>query len=104
MVSPENDLYCAHPDWVIQVPNRPQALGQNQCVLDFSNPEVVEHVYTMITKVIREGGDISYIKWDWNRTMTEIGSLQLPAHQQQEVAHRDIQGMYRFYDLLVNEF
>ncbi len=104
MVSPNSDLYRQHPEWVIQVPNRPQTLGRNQCVLDFTNDEVVDHVYAMIAKVIREGGDIRYIKWDWNRTMTEIGSLNLPAGQQQEVAHRYIIGMYRFYHQLVTEF
>ncbi|MGL6057359.1 MAG: alpha-galactosidase [Culicoidibacterales bacterium] len=104
MVSPNSELYRQHPEWVIQVPNRPQTLGRNQCVLDFTNPSVVEHVYEMIAKVIREGGDITYIKWDWNRTMTEIGSLNLPAQQQQEVAHRYILGMYTFYEQLVTQF
>ncbi|MGL6249138.1 MAG: alpha-galactosidase, partial [Culicoidibacterales bacterium] len=104
MVSPNSELYRQHPEWVIQVPNRAKTLGRNQCILDFTNSSVVNYVYAMISKVIREGGDISYIKWDWNRTMTEIGSLNLPAKQQQEVAHRYIVGMYQFYEKLVTEF
>lgn len=104
MISPDSDLFRAHPEWVVQVEDRPLTLGRNQCVLDFSNEEVVTYIYESIAKIIREGGDISYVKWDWNRTMTEIGSLNLPAGRQQEVAHRYIMGMYELYNRLTTEF
>jgi len=34
---------------------------------------------------------ISYVKWDMNRHLTEVGSLGLPAHRQGEAAHRSRQ-------------
>ncbi len=104
MVSPDSDLYRSHPDWIICVSDRTPTQGRNQYVLDFTNNEVVDTVYEMIAKVIRESGDISYIKWDWNRPLTEIGSLQLPPQKQQEVAHRYVLGLYRFYNHLMNDF
>ncbi|MGL5384104.1 MAG: alpha-galactosidase [Culicoidibacterales bacterium] len=104
MVSPDSEFYRNHPEWIICVSDRQPTQGRNQYVLDFTNNQVVDTVYEMIAKVIRESGEISYIKWDWNRPLTEIGSLQLPAAQQQEVAHRYVLGLYRFYDRLVKEF
>jgi alpha-galactosidase len=104
MVSPDSDLFRMHPEWVIQVENRPLSYGRNQFVLDFSNNEVVDYICECISKVIIEAENISYVKWDWNRTMTEIGSLKLPASRQQEVAHRYVLGMYELYNRLTNKF
>lgn len=47
---------------------------------------------------------ISYVKWDINRYMTEIGSVTLAAEQQQEVAHRCILGVYDLYERLTAAF
>ena len=52
MVNPDSDLYRAHPDWCLHVPDRTPALGRNQLVLDFSRPEVVEHIYQMIAGIL----------------------------------------------------
>lgn len=104
MVSKESDLFKKHPNWAIQVKNRQLTTGRNQYVLDFSNPAVVKYIYETISKVITDAENISYIKWDFNRTLTEIGSLELEAKKQQEVAHRYVMGMYELYSLLTNKF
>ena len=41
MVSPDSDLYRAHPDWAIAVPGRVAGLARNQYVLDLSREEVM---------------------------------------------------------------
>ncbi|MBM7539874.1 alpha-galactosidase [Amphibacillus cookii] len=103
MVSPISELYQAHPDWVIQVPNRVKSHGRHQYVLDFSRDDVVDHLYQVMADVLSEAS-IDYVKWDMNRYMTEIGSLQLPADQQQELPHRYILGVYRLYERLIESF
>ncbi len=103
MVNPDSDLYRAHPDWILRVPGRQTTLSRNQCVLDFSRPEVVDHIYEMMEKILSESR-ISYIKWDMNRSVTECWSAGLPADRQQEVFHRYILGVYRLYEKLITRF
>ena len=57
----------------------------------------------MISKVLRES-NISYIKWDMNRSITECYSKAFPKEQQGEVMHRYILGVYDLYERLINEF
>ncbi|WP_186580393.1 alpha-galactosidase [Aquibacillus kalidii] len=103
MVSKVSELYEAHPDWVIHRPERKLSHGRNQYVLDFSRQEVVDYIYELMAKTLREA-PISYVKWDMNRFMTEIGSLSLPANRQKEVAHRYILGVYQLYERLIADF
>lgn len=103
MVSKESELYKKHPDWLIHVENRSQSHGRNQYVLDFSRKEVVDYIYNRMSSLLDEA-DISYVKWDMNRYMTEIGSATLPAERQMEVAHRYILGVYDLYERLTSEF
>ncbi|WP_087974257.1 alpha-galactosidase [Oceanobacillus rekensis] len=103
MVSRLSQLYEAHPDWIIHVAERNRSHGRNQYVLDFSREEVVNHIYEMMKKILSDAS-ISYVKWDMNRYMTEIGSLKLPANKQREVAHRYILGVYNLYERLTTEF
>lgn len=102
MVNKDSDLYRNHPEWVIKTPNRSVSHGRNQYVLDFSNPEVVDYIYQMVDKILTES-NISYIKWDMNRSITECYSAFLPAHRQGEVFHRYILGVYDLYERLINK-
>ena len=36
MISPDSDLYRAHPDWAIQIPGRPINMARHQYVLDLT--------------------------------------------------------------------
>ncbi|MBM7571940.1 alpha-galactosidase [Aquibacillus albus] len=103
MVSKVSELYKAHPDWVIHRPERKISHGRNQYVLDFSRQEVIDYIYGLMADILREA-PISYVKWDMNRYMSEIGSVNLPANRQREVAHRYILGVYELYERLTSEF
>lgn len=103
MVNPDSDLFRAHPDWILQVPGRRNSLARHQMVLDFSRPEIVEHIFGAIAAVIRESR-ISYIKWDMNRSITECFSAALAPERQGEVFHRYILGVYSLYEKLTQEF
>jgi alpha-galactosidase len=103
MINKQSELYKKHPDWLINVPGRSQSHGRNQYILDFSKSEVVNYIYEAMAKILREA-PISYVKWDMNRNMTEIGSAALPPERQSEVAHRYILGVYSLYERLTSEF
>jgi len=103
MVSPDSDLYRAHPNWCLQVPGRTLSQGRNQLVLDLGRKEVQDYLYESITAVLRSGS-IDYIKWDMNRNNTEVGSAALPAERQKETAHRYICGLYDLLDRITGDF
>ncbi|MCI9137132.1 MAG: alpha-galactosidase, partial [Lachnospiraceae bacterium] len=103
MVNKDSDLYRSHPDWILEVEKRANTHGRNQYVLDFSRKEVVDCIYEMMAKILRNA-KISYIKWDMNRSITECCSNSLPAERQGEVFHRYILGVYDLYERLASEF
>ncbi len=103
MVSPDSDLYRAHPDWCLHVPDRHRSLGRNQLILDYSRRDVQDAVIGMISEVL-SGAGISYVKWDMNRNMSEIGSAMLPAERQMETAHRYMLGLYRVMEIITSSY
>ena len=103
MVNPDSNLYRAHPDWILHIPDRARSLSRHQCVLDYSRPEVVDCIYGMLKELL-SGAKISYIKWDMNRSLTECYNSSLPADRQGEVFHRHILGVYSLYERLIRDF
>ena len=96
MISERSRLFEAHPDWAIGVPGRPRTESRQQLVLDMSRPEVVDHLFGVLSEVLASA-PISYIKWDMNRTITEPFSAALPPERQGEFFHRHILGVYDLY-------
>lgn len=105
MVSENSDLFRTHPDWYIGIPGRPKtpARGPGQLVLDLTRPEVCDYIVEALSAVLRSA-KISYVKWDMNRNITEIGSATLPANRQQELPHRYMLGLYSILERLVTAF
>ncbi|MEH7010869.1 alpha-galactosidase [Neobacillus niacini] len=103
MISPNSELFKDHPDWAVGMPGQHHTLGRNQLVLDFSRPEIVDYIYEKMSDIIKRT-DLSYIKWDMNRNITEAFSRKLSAQQQGEFFHRYILGVYSLYERLTKEF
>ena len=103
MVSPDSDLYRAHPDWCLHVPDRARSEGRNQLVLDLTRREVRDAVVQMVSDVLKSA-PISYVKWDMNRHMTEVGSAALPPERQRETAHRYMLGVYEMMERITAAF
>lgn len=103
MVSPDSDLYRAHPDWCLHIEGRPRSEGRNQLILDLSRPDVRDYLYGAISDVLKTGM-IQYVKWDFNRNATEVGSALLPADRQREVGHRYYLGLYELLERLTGDY
>lgn len=103
MVSPDSQLYRAHPDWAIQLPDREPAQIRAQYILDISRKEVRDYVYESVAAILRSG-PIDYVKWDMNRNMCDMGSAWLPADRQKELCHRYVLGVYELQERLITEF
>ena len=103
MVNENSQLYRTHPDWALTLPGRKPAMGRNQLVLDLSRPEVVDYLAGVIGKLLREH-HIEYIKWDMNRSMSDVYSRAFPAEQQGEIMHRYMLGVYALAERLTQGF
>ncbi|WP_062047629.1 alpha-galactosidase [Bacillus sp. JCM 19034] len=103
MISVNSDLYREHPDWCIHVPDRGRSEGRNQLILDCSRKEVRDEIVKRLSDVLKSA-NISYVKWDMNRHMTEVGSTKLPAERQRETAHRYILGVYDVMERITTAF
>ena len=103
MISPDSDLYRAHPDWAIQVPGREITLARYQCVLDLTRQEVADYVYECVAKVLRSA-NIEYVKWDMNRALADLGSFALDSEHMGEFSHRYVLGVYSLQERLLQEF
>ena len=103
MISPDSELYRKHPDWAFAVPERTATLSRNQYVLDLSRKEVRDYVYECVHNVI-SSANIEYVKWDMNRQLTDIGSVEFTGDRQGELAHRYVLGVYELQERLVNDF
>lgn len=100
MVSEVSDLYREHPDWALQIPGRKSIRGRNQLVLDFSRLEVRNHVFKQICDVLDQG-NIEYVKWDMNRSITDIYSSK---GSQGRTAYDYVLGVYDFLEKLQEKY
>lgn len=101
MVSEDSDLYREHPEWAMKIPDKNPVRARNQLVLDFANPEVVQYIFEKISAILRQG-DINYVKWDMNRNLADVFSLN--AREQGKVLHDYMLGVYRLLDQLTRGF
>ena len=103
MVSEDSDLYRMHPDWAVGKLGNEPSRSRNQLVLDMTRKEVVDYVFEAVSKVLVDS-DISYVKWDMNRGVTEAYSMALSADKQGEFYHRYTLGVYDLADRLTKAF
>lgn len=78
MISVQSELYKMHPDWALgNAKRKPLVLGRNQLVLDLTRKDVQEYLLNTISKCIEDIG-IDYIKWDFNRLLSDVQSEYTP--------------------------
>lgn len=95
MVNPDSDLYRAHPDWAISVPNRISSLSHNQLILDLSRYDVCDYIITAVSDVLKSA-NIEYVKWDMNRPMTDM--------PYEGYNHKYTLGFYKVMDAITGAF
>ena len=107
MVNEDSDLARAHPDWIAGPAARPAASAdgapgtagrlperwRHQQVLDLVNPDAWQYIFDRLDALLRENR-ISYLKWDQNRDLTEMGHAGRPS------VHAQTRAVYRLLDEL----
>lgn len=99
MISEDSELYRSHEDYAFKIPGKAPVRSRNQLVLDFSRKEVVDCIYERICKVL-DSANVEYIKWDMNRSITDVYSSAADYEGQGEILHRYMLGVYDFLERL----
>ena len=102
-ISVDSDLYREHPDYAFKMPNRVPSESRNQLILDMSRKEVRDNIYNQLEGVLKSA-NISYVKWDFNRHISDLYSVALPKEKQGEVFHRYILGLYELLERITTNF
>ena len=100
MISEDSDLFRAHPDYAIGLPDRERCLGRHQCMLDLTRKDVCDYIVDSVNSILKKH-NIEYVKWDYNRNVTEVFSFGRDAEHQQEFAHRYALGLYDICERIV---
>ena len=103
MVNPGTRVWEEHPEWVLHAPGQPLRPCRHQYVLDLSNPAVVDYLYARLEQVIGSA-NISYVKWDMNRSFADVYSRTTAPGDRGCVWHAFILGVYELYDRLTRRF
>ncbi len=103
MISPDSDLYRAHPDWAIQISGRTAGLCRNQYILDLTRREVLEYVWGRVEAILTSA-NIEYVKWDMNRQLSDLGSLGLTSDRQGELSCRYVMAVYELQERFCKRF
>lgn len=101
MISVDSDLYRAHPDWAIQAEGRAHTYSRNQLVLNLANPDVVAYIKLAIDEILTENA-IDYVKWDYNRNITNIGNGDTYLATQMQ-SHAYMLGLYDLVSYLTEK-
>lgn len=101
MISVDSDLYRTHPDWAIQAEGRGHTYSRNQLVLNLANPDVVAYIKAAIDKILTENA-IDYVKWDYNRNITNIGNGDTYLATQMQ-SHAYMLGLYDLVSYLTEK-
>lgn len=103
MICPKSKLYENHKDYAIASKNRKPTLMRHQMVLDMCKQEVVDNIFDQMCKMLDEY-QIDYIKWDFNRSITEAYSSSLDYKHQGEFFHRFMLGTYSLFERLYQRY
>lgn len=103
MISEDSELYKAHPGWCVHVEGREQSPARQQYVIDMTRQDVRDCIFNQMYDVLSKN-NIAYLKWDYNRAITEPASVMLDARHSKEFFHRFILGTYELMDRITSAF
>jgi len=101
MISCKSLLYNNHPDWMVAIPGRTPAVGRNQYILDLTRKEVRDYLVEALADIFSLG-QLDYVKWDMNRTFSDIYSSL--SNSITEFNYRYVSGLYEIMDRLITRF
>lgn len=103
MISPNSELFRKHNDYCVHAKDREPKQGRQQYVLDVSREDVRDAIWKQMDAILSEN-QIDYVKWDFNRYISDADSISLPPERKKEFFHRFILGTYDLMNRLVTKY
>ncbi len=100
MISEDSDIYRAHPEYAIGAPGRGHCYSRNQFIMDITRKEVRDYIVDSLNTLLKKH-NIEYVKWDYNRNVTESCSIGREPDRQAEFAHRYALGLYDLCERII---
>lgn len=101
-VNPDSDLYREHPDWVYHFKDQEPMQARNQYTLNIGKPEVKQFILDFMGKLLGENPDISFIKWDMNKTLMDVSAGNTATDK--ELWYRHVVALYEIWEELRKRF
>ncbi|MGF7144528.1 alpha-galactosidase [Anaerotaenia torta] len=101
-VNPDSDLYRAHPDWIYRFKDQEPMQGRNQYTLNISKKEVKEFIISFMSDLLSKHEDITFIKWDMNKTLTDVSAGDTA--KDKELWYGHAQALYEIWATLRERF
>ncbi len=102
MISKKSILFEKHPQWLVQQPQRKPSPGRNQYLLDLTREDVRDYLFETLSEIWKVA-EVDYVKWDMNRTFSDLFSYQ-EHFKQDEFTHRYILGLYELLNRFTSAF
>lgn len=103
MVNMDSELYRMHPDWMVSIPGRKPLVSRHQFLLDMTRDDVRDYLFSTLEKVF-SSCDVDYVKWDFNRTITDYYSHSPEMRSMGEFLHRYVLGLYDLLARITSRF
>lgn len=101
-VNPDSDLYRAHPDWIYRFRGQEPMQARNQYTLNIGKPQVKQYILDFMTKLLSENPDITFVKWDMNKTLTDVSAGDTGSDK--ELWYRHVKALYEIWETLRRSF
>ncbi len=76
---------------------------RHQWILDLCNPDVQDFIFGVFDDLLSSAPGISYVKWDANRYVNNVGSTYLPADEQSRFWDYT-RGLYNVYERIRSKY
>lgn len=100
VIGEDNEFLRTHPNFAMKIPGRAPVRIRNRLMLNFADERVQNYAVRIASEAITRSG-ASFVRWDFNRTMTDCFGKGVPAG---EYFHRYMLGYYRVLSKLVKKF
>lgn len=104
MISPNSNLFKEHPEFSLYPKTyKNPTLFRHQLVLDLVNKDARDYVFNELTNIF-DNLNFDYVKWDFNRFLTEGYSETLNKNSKLETYHKFVLGTYDLLNRFITRY
>ncbi len=103
VVCPTSNLFKNHPDWIFHYSNVKPHKENDRFMLNLAREDVYQYLFKTFSDLLSKN-NITFIKWDYGRALTDAGWPSAKADEQREATIRHTANLYRLIESLRAKF